>query len=167
MSIGHFGAFSKSSSHGTSLIFPGTTPNWNPDHDYSYMIYDELVARHDPRGMASRPAGVSSTSGQPGATLPWIETGGPSSTTQDTTQDPLVSTRAVHRSGGRGVPIAPRPEPMAETTVPDARDTMTGCIGRVRRRKFGHNDLEKVNKVRKKGACLRCRVYKLSVRGLY
>ncbi|KAH8176293.1 hypothetical protein LIA77_04711 [Sarocladium implicatum] len=162
LASGHFAAFANSSAHATPLSFPEGAPPWNSYHDYSHMIYDEPVARQDPHGRASRPEGVDSSLGCPISTLPRTRAGHPSTATHDSSS----STAKRFESRTHGVAIAPKPEFLRNVKAQDPRESMTGCIGKVRRRKFGHDERQKVNKVRKQGACLRCRVYKLSVHGL-
>ncbi|KAM6520226.1 hypothetical protein FALCPG4_013779 [Fusarium falciforme] len=58
-------------------------------------------------------------------------------------------------------PVSIAPKPSTSPTTTDTLDLSPGC-GQKKRKRFDDGGREKVKKVRKSGACYRCKVYKLS-----
>ncbi|KAK0389226.1 hypothetical protein NLU13_2801 [Sarocladium strictum] len=70
--------------------------------------------------------------------------------------------RPVTTRSAEPLPTAPRPSLKPHVPTKKTAAGTMGCIGRGTRRRFDSEGLAKVNQVRKNGACLRCRLYKLS-----
>lgn len=154
--VGNFAPYTNPPIDDTVLPYPSVTPLWSHSHGFSHVTYDQSVMTFGPTSIPSSQSRFDPVLGNLEATVLQSQRAhrtGLSSTIAGL--EPTRSRSTVH--------IAPKPASM--TTVPVVRpmSDSVGCIGRFRRRRFSSEDLGKVNKVREQGACLRCRVYKLSV----
>jgi hypothetical protein len=67
------------------------------------------------------------------------------------------------------IPLVPKPISMQQGTISSTSPQLvsmnrsSGLLGKKKRKQFDEDRREKVKKVRKLGACLRCRIYKLWV----